>query len=366
MNASRSSFILAWLFALTAAGPIAASAQSALSETERSGVDSAVRAEMSRLRAPGLSLAVVRDGAIAWAGGFGQSRIDRGIPATEHTLYRTASLAKPITATAVMQLVESGKIDPDAPVQRYCPAFPEKPWPVTVRHLLGHTSGTRHPTDDEDEQTKHYDTIADALPVFAGDRLLHAPGARTSYSTFGYMVLGCAIEGAGGTSYLNWLREHVFNSAGMTATTRDTVSYDDPRRAAGYRARGRTLGPSLRVDTSFKLAGGGLVSNVVDLARFAIGTLGDGLVSAATRERMWTPVRLNDGTVTPFGLGWQVSTSKRGRPVIMANGQQEEVSTLLVIFPEQKSAIVLMSNLERSVQQLVPLIERLRAAAGLD
>lgn len=97
-----------------------------------------------------------------------------------------------------MQLMQSGRIDLDAPVQRYCPAFPEKPWPVTARHLLGHTSGTRHPTDPEDEQTRRYAGIGDALPLFAADRLLHQPGARSSYSTFGYMVLGCAIEGAPG------------------------------------------------------------------------------------------------------------------------------------------------------------------------
>jgi CubicO group peptidase (beta-lactamase class C family) len=346
-------------------GAITAQAQPALSEVERAAVEGAVRVEMSRLRAPGVSLAIVRDGAIAWAGGFGQANIDRATPATEHTLYRTASLAKPITATAVMQLVESGKIDLDAPVRRYCPAFPEKPWPVTARHLLGHTSGIRHPTDAEDEQTKHYPGIADALPVFAADRLLHQPGARSSYSTYGYMVLGCAIEGAAGMPYLNWLQQHVFDVAGMKETTRDSVPYDDPRRAAGYRARGRTVRPSLRVDTSFKLAAGGLVSSADDLARFAIATLGGKLVSAATREQMWTPVRLADGTATPFGLGWQVAASK-GRPVIMATGQQEEVSTFLVLLPERKAAIVLMSNLERSVQQLVPLIQRIRAATGLD
>jgi len=156
----------------------------------------------------------------------------------------------------------------------------------------------------------------------------------------------------------------VFDVAGMTATTRDNVPYDDPRRAAGYRERGRTIQPSLRVDTSVKLAAGGLVSNVLDMARFAIATLRDELVSPATRAQMWTPVRLTGGTVTPLGLGWQV-TGAGGR-IIMATGQQDEVSTLLVIFPDRKAAIVLMSNLERSVEQFVPLLNRIRAATGLE
>jgi CubicO group peptidase (beta-lactamase class C family) len=357
--------VQAALVVLVSAVSGSAGTQARLSDSERAAVEAAVREAMERLRAPGLSLAIARDGEIALAAGFGLANVEREIPATERTLYRTASLAKPITATAVMQLVEQRRIDLDAPVQRYCPAFPEKRWPVTTRHLLGHTSGVRHPEDAEDEQTKHYDTITAALPLFAPDRLLHEPGTRTLYSTFGYMVLACAIEGASGTSYMAWVTSHVFDIAGMPDTTPDTVSYDDPRRAAGYRVRGRSRQPSLRVDTSFKLAAGGLVSNVTDLARFAIATMDGRLVAPATRELMWTPVRLNDGTATALGLGWQPSTSG-GRTAIIATGQQDEVTTLLVLFPARRGAIVLMSNLERSVQQFVPLLSRLREAAGLD
>lgn len=102
------------------------------------------------------------------------------------------------------------------------------------------------------------------------------------------------------------------------------------------------------------------------MARFAMATLGGTLVSAGTRNQMWTPVRLADGSATSFGLGWQIQASG-GRQLVLATGQQEEVSTLLLLIPDRQAAVVLMSNLERSVQQLlVPILRGVRAATGLN
>ncbi len=153
-----------------------------LSRETLESVERLIAARMKKDRIPGLSVAIVRDNVLVWSRGFGVADVENGVAATARTVYRTASIGKPMTATAVMQLAERGRLDLDAPVQRYCPAFPEKQWTVTVRHLLAHTSGIRHyggPRDDaEIHNTVHYDSVVEALDIFKADALLFEPGTR--------------------------------------------------------------------------------------------------------------------------------------------------------------------------------------------
>jgi CubicO group peptidase (beta-lactamase class C family) len=106
-----------------------------------------IQEEMTRQRIPGLSVAVAINGQIGYAKGFGVADLENSIPAKPTTVYRTASIAKPLTATAVMLLAEQGRLDLDVPIQKYCAAFPGKAWPVTARQLLGHLGGVRHYTN---------------------------------------------------------------------------------------------------------------------------------------------------------------------------------------------------------------------------
>lgn len=321
-----------------------------------SAIATRVAGAMERTGAPGVSLAAWKGGEVVYAEGFGLARIADSVPATAETLYRTASVAKPMTATVVLSLAEEGAIDLDASIRKYCPRFPEKRWPVTARQLLGHTAGVRHPTDAEDETTRRYDTVEEALAVFSADSLLHEPGTESTYSSLGYMVLACAVEGATGRPWMAVLEERVLEPVGMTSTTRDTVSRADHRRALGYRkgADGE-IEPSLAVDTSFKLAAGGLVSNVVDLARFGGAILEGDLLTAESERAMFSPVVLPDGEHTPFGLGWQVG-SMMGHEFAIVAGQQEEVTSILLLVPAADLAVALQSNLERHAEELVPLV----------
>ncbi len=339
----------------TLAGAASASAQT-LDDGRSAAMADRVTETMERLGAPAISLAVARGGELVYAEGFGLARLADSVPATARTLYRTASVAKPLTATAVLSLAERGEIDLDAPVHEHCPAFGEKRWPVTARQLLAHTAGVRHPTDPEDETNTRYRTVEEALTVFAADSLLHEPGTGSSYSTLGYMVLACVVEGATGRPFMATLEERVFEPAGMESTAPDTIPRSDPRRALGYR-KGPDGGiePSLEVDTSFKLAGGGLVSNVVDLARFGGALLDGRLLSGESLEGMFTPIALADGETTPFGLGWQVGRMMGQRFAVVA-GQQEEVSSVLMLVPDHGLSIALQSNLERHARDLMPLV----------
>ncbi len=310
-------------------------------------IEPLIRAEMERQKIPGLSVALVVGDHVRWAKGFGYADLENSVPATEQTVYRLASISKTITAVAAMQLAERGKLDLDAPIQRYCPAFPEKPWPITARHLLAHLSGIRHyKRPEEITSTRHYRRLVDTLEIFKDDPLEHEPGARFTYTTYGYNVLGCVIEGASGMSYLDYVRENIFRPAGMERIRDDNVFAIIPHRAQGYR---RTpdgeLQNSALADTSNKIPGGGLCSTVVDLAKFAIALRRGVLVRKETLEQMWTRQKTRDGQEISYGLGWNLS-QYRGQREVFHTGGQPRVSTLLYMRPDQGIAVVLMSNLE--------------------
>ena len=158
-------------------------------------VDALVQQFMKEELVPALTAAVDIDGRIVYSKGFGQADIENEVKATPETLIRTGSIAKPISAVAAMTLVEAGKLDLDAPVQKYCPAFPQKQWTVTTRQVLGHIAGIRHYKDDETDSIRHYDNMSDGFTIFANEPLLFEPGTKYQYSTYGYTVIGCVIEG---------------------------------------------------------------------------------------------------------------------------------------------------------------------------
>lgn len=309
-------------------------------------IEAAIQEEMKRQGIPGMSVAVVTEHQLRWASGYGLADVENNVPATAATVYRLASISKPITATAVMQLAEKGKIDLDAPIQKYVPGFPRKPWPVTARQLLGHLGGIRHYRGSEMGSTRHYTDLTAPLAVFQNDPLLHEPGTKYTYTTYGYNLLGAAVEGASGQGFADYMRDHIFRPAGMSTIRVDDVFAIIPRRAQGYRkAEDGRLQNSGLADTSNKIPGGGFASTVEDLAQFAIALQTDRLVRADTRARMFTPQKTKDGSPTTYGLGWGIS-ARDGERAIAHSGGQQRVSTLLYMRPEDRAAVVLMANLE--------------------
>ncbi|HYU43774.1 MAG TPA: serine hydrolase domain-containing protein, partial [Vicinamibacteria bacterium] len=133
--------------------PLVTAGLANLPAAQAAALDTAIQAALPRLGAPGLSIGVVRGRELRWSAGYGLSDVENMVPATPITVYRLASVSKPITAAAVLRLVEQGRMDLDAPIQRYVPAFPDKPWPITARQLLGHQSGIRNWTDEEFHNT---------------------------------------------------------------------------------------------------------------------------------------------------------------------------------------------------------------------
>lgn len=348
---------------------LSAQSTSPLSPEQITKIENAISTTMSRQSIPGLSIAVVENNQIRFQRGYGVADLENSVPAKSFTVYRIASVSKAMTAVAAMQLVEAGKLDLDAPVQKYVPGFPVKAHPNTTRQLLTHLSGIRHYKQGEGEQTVRYPTLTEALAIFKDDPLLHEPGTRYTYTTFGYTLLGSVIEGAAGMNYSDYMRERVFKPAGMTETQFDDHYSIIRNRAEGYTPRvwGRFDGNyrnDILMDASYKLPGGGFLSTAEDMARFAIAVQSGVLVKPETLKLMWTNQKTRDGKETGYGYGWYIGgrpnratpgTTTAGAAVkpapsaelsVSHGGVQAGFTADLWLLPEKKFAVVILTNLE--------------------
>ena len=315
----------------------------------RDSVEAVFPARMRELGIPGASVTVIRGGKVVLSRGFGLADVELAAPARASTRYRVGSIAKPFTAVALGLLVDEGRLDLDAEVQRYVPTFPRKPWPVTVRQLAGHQAGIRHYKDGEFENQRYYPTLRDGLRMFEDDTLLFEPGTRFGYSSFGYNLLGAVIEGASGVPYLQFMHDRVFAPLGMNATLADFPDSIIPGRTSFY--AGPDSGSPLRnapyVDNSYKWPSGGFLSTTEDLARFGQALLDGKLLTAATREMMWTPMPLRDGTATTYGIGWGVDADAQGRRRMSHTGGSIGGVSLLALYPDQDLVVAITVNTDK-------------------
>jgi serine beta-lactamase-like protein LACTB len=314
-------------------------------------VDALITSYISEHHVPGMSVAVVQQDRVVLAQGYGLADIENNVRASADTVYRIASISKSITASAVMKLVESGKIDLDVPIQKYCPAFPPKQWPITTRELLSHQSGIRdYRNDEETVNTHHYTSIDEALRQFDKDPLEFEPGTKMQYTSYGYIVLGCVIEGASGTTYDRYMSEAVFGPAQMSATRLDDVFAIIPHRARGYGISSNGgLQNVVFVDISNKPPGSGINSTARDMGSFVTALYSAQLVSKSTLEQMMTPPKTLDGKATVYGFGFFLGGpigQYKGMKEAGHGGDQQGFSSMVYLLPEKQFGVVILSNLE--------------------
>jgi CubicO group peptidase (beta-lactamase class C family) len=339
---------------LTLAAEVVFAQEAALAPEKRARIEQAVAKFMAANQVPGISAAVVENGEFVWSEGFGMADLEQFVPATAQTLYRLASVSKQLTAVAAMRLSEQDKLDLDAPVQKYCPAFPVKEAPISTRLLLAHLAGVRHyksnsNDDPEIGNVKHFDDpVAGGLQFFAKDPLVAKPGTKFNYTTHGYTVVGCAIEGATDEKYVDYVREHVFAPAGMTHSVVDDRYAIIPYRTRFYhKDKSGAVVNAEFLDSSYKIPGGGWLSSADDMARFEVAILNDKLIKRATRDAMWTPQKASDGSTTGYALGWGWGRGeKEGLHVIGHSGGQQGTSTYIMLEPERRDGVVILINMD--------------------
>ena len=295
---------------------------------------------------PGLQVAVAVGGKLVWSEAFGYADVAREVPVTAETQFRIGSVSKPLTAAAVALLYEQGKLDLDAPVQRYVPSFPDKGYPITTRQLAGHLAGIRHYRGDEFLRNRHFDTVLEGLAIFQGDSLLFPPGTKFSYSSYGWNLISAVVEGAAGQDFLTYMSRNVLRPLGLTHTAPDRVDSLIPNRTRFYE-RGADSGfvPAPPVDNSYKWAGGGFLSTAEDLVRFGSALLEPGFLEAATLELLFTSQKTTAGEPTGYGIGWFVATDGRGHRWVSHGGGSVGGTTAFSVDRDSRVVVAITSNL---------------------
>jgi CubicO group peptidase (beta-lactamase class C family) len=308
-------------------------------QAEPDQVDDYVKQRMHELHIPGLSMAVVKEGRVVKASGYGMANVETNSLATPETVYKAASLSKPFIAAAILLLMQEGQIGLDDKLSKYLEGSPETWKEITVRHLLTHTSGiVRDPTDYHpySEQTIT-NVIRSVYPV----PLSFPPGDKWLYSNVGYYALAEIITRVSGKPWDEFIAERLFAPAHMTSTRTTTVTDIVPCRANGYQQK-----ESGMVNAENWIAvrpSGAFLSTVLDLAKWDALLDSAGPIKPSSRKLMWTPVTLNDNTSADYGFGWYVD-SFLGRGRIHHDGQFPGFRSDYERFEDDKLTVIVLAN----------------------
>jgi len=309
-------------------------------------VDDIVAAELARRNIPGAVVAVLKNGILIKTAAYGFTDLTRSTPVTVDTVFRLQSISKQFTATAVMMLIEEGKIRLDGLVKTYIEATPAAWDTMTVRHLLTQTSGLRDFVNEAARDLTLEATEGEWLASVASQSLKFRPGAQWDYSNTNYLVLGAIIRKVTGQWYGDTLATRIFEPLGMTRTS---IARDRDAAAKGFtRSQGGVL-PS-RADATLAMsvlsyAGGGVQSTVMDLAKWEMALRAGRLLQRESFQQMWTPGTLNDGTKTRYGFGWEIDAVGSHRHIWHA-GIWTGFAAQIDRFPDDDLSVIVLTNLD--------------------
>jgi serine beta-lactamase-like protein LACTB, mitochondrial len=355
-------------------------AESAITQNDlRKKIEMAAAAEIESSKTPSLQISVGKGEQIIFEGAYGLADIENDVNASPASKYRTASVAKWFTATAAMQLSANGSLDLDTSIQKYCPEFPAKETPITARQLLTHTAGIRGYFDYEkalsetkdraeienlqmrklQEEASFYTRYTDVLKpldTFKDDPAIFTPGTDWEYTSFGYRVLACVMQGAAKMDYRRLMQDLVFTPANMQNTEVDDAWKIISGRVSGYHIdRGEPLRRANMRDVSENLPAGGYLSTSSDLVRFALA-FNRSLVPNSVKAQMTLPAR-SIKMDTDTAKSWRdamPSADKYGYGVMLFSkyedgmightGRQDGGSAILILSPKSGLAIAIMTN----------------------
>ena len=295
---------------------------------------------------PGTAVAVAVGDDIVWSPAFGFADVERHRPVSRATQFRVYEVAMPLTATIMARLQDEGRLDLDAPIQRYLPGVADNGYPVTARQLAAHLSGARDFSEDEEAQAP-CSGAREAARNLPPRLFVRPPGLSHSPSRPGYVLLSAVLESASGKPFGELLSETIAEPAGMRSTMTDDPRRFLPGRTLFYeRGWFGLLGSARPVDTSCRWGAGGLLSTTGDLVRFGEALLRGDILRRETLETMFTPQKTLGGAETAYGLGWHVDTDARGRRYVWHGGRGVGGRAAIVIVPHARLVTVMLSNIE--------------------
>jgi len=303
-----------------------------------------VRAEMEKQHIPGLALLVSRNGVPIRAQGFGLASLELSVPVKPDTVFQSGSIGKQFTATAVMLLVEEGKIGLNDPLSKYFADGPSWWKEVTIRELLSHTAGfTDYPKDfdlrkdySEEELLKMVEAIPPAYPS----------GTNWAYSNMGYVTLGILIHKVSGQYFGDFLRERVFKPLGMSTSRIISEADVIPNRAAGYVLKnGQVKNQEWVSPSANSTADGSLYFTILDLAKWDAALYTEKVLKETSKREMWTVANLRDGKPNPgsYGFAWFVD-SRNGHRLVGHDGRWQGFTTHIARYLDDRLTIVILTN----------------------
>lgn len=301
---------------------------------------------------PGASVLVLRDGVPLLRRAYGLADLEQQVAATPATNYRLASMTKQFTAAAVLALIEDGRLSLDDPVREWLPSLPPAADPITIRHLLTHTSGLIDYEDLIPPATTRQVHDADVLQLLESQhRLYFAPGTRYRYSNTGYALLALIVARVSGQDFASFLRTRIFLPLGM----RDTLAYQAGVSSIAHRAFGYSYERSAwrRTDqsvTSAVLGDGGVYSSIDDLAKWDAALYDERLLSARSLALAFTPATATDDPAVRYGFGWRISGE-----TLWHSGETAGFRNVIVRYPRHHFTVVVLTNRDAPEPYLLAL-----------
>lgn len=311
-------------------------------------VEAVVREEMHSQHIPGLAMAIISHGQVALARGYGYANLEHDVPVSAETLFQSGSVGKQFTATAVMLLVEDGRLSLDDPITRYLPEAPPEWAAVHIRHLLTHTSGIREYGDDAAFDVRRAYTDDELVRMACALPREFQPGERYSYSNTGYLLLGAIVTRVGGRHYSQLLHERVFEPLGMRSARLIDEDSIIRHRSAGYRMLAGQIANAEWIAPEQNTTGdGSLYLSLNDMIAWDLGLRAGRILKPESWHEVYTPVTLTSGHSYPYGFGWDVYTIN-GQQVLAHDGGVFGFATHISRYLGDDLGLVVLSNLEDS------------------
>lgn len=308
-------------------------------------VDDYINSEMHRQHIQGLSLAVIKDGKVEKLAGYGQANVELKVPVTPQTIFQIQSITKTFTSTAILMLIEEGKIALDDPVSKHLDGTPDSWKNIKIHHLLSHTSGIKDFINEPTASLREDITEEEVFKATTPRPLNFQPGEKYAYSNTNYHLLAMIIRKLTGKSYGEFLKERIFNPLNMTDTR--IMSWSDiiPNRASGYQWRGGKLHNGDYVAGSIlAYGGGGILSSAADMAKWATALDDEKLLKKSTIEKAWAATKLNNGTMSGYGLGWGVGQTNGHRFLAHSGAHMTGFTSALIKYRDDALSIVILTN----------------------
>ncbi len=296
---------------------------------------------------PGMAVVIAIEDSIIWKKGYGYSDMESKTPVDpEKSVFRIGSISKTLTAAALANLVEEGKVDPHASVNQYVSYFPIKRYPLTVRQVACHIGGIRHYRGNEFLINKPFSSVKEGIDIFDQDSLLFEPGSKYRYSSYGWNLISGVIEGASNQDFLTYMDEKVFDPLKMDQTYAEKGNDQIDGLVSFYmHDYNGLITPGQQVNNSYKWAGGGFLASATELVKFSKGVLSNTIYNQEVQDLFWESCHLKDGTINNYGMGWAVNTDDDGREWVGHSGGSMGGTSMYLLYPEYNLTVVTLVNL---------------------